>query len=133
MFSKISAAVLFVEDLETCMMFYRDALGLQVVFTDADSVAFRMDDHDFALLRVSAAVEMISTEAVLSEKGVGHRVLLCADSEDIDAAYKMLTSKGVIFVKPPVNQPWGYRTAYFSDPEGNLWEIRQSVDSPQEK
>ena len=32
-------------------------------------------------------------------------------------------------LKPPTTQPWGLRTAYFADPEGNLWEINQPVAS----
>lgn len=131
MFNRVSAAVLIVEDLEQCMVFYRDAVGLQVVFTDSDSVAFRMQDQDFALLKVAAAADMISEAAVSANKEAGRRVLLCADVENADAAYTTLTSQGVQFIKPPISQPWGFRTAYFADPEGNLWEIRQTIPSEQ--
>jgi hypothetical protein len=30
------------------------------------------------------------------------------------------------------HQPWGLRTAYFADPEGNLWEINQPIGSKSE-
>ena len=53
--------------------------------------------------------------------------ILCADVDDVDAIYATLSAKGVPFTRPPLTQPWGYRVAYFNDPEGNLWELRQSV------
>jgi uncharacterized glyoxalase superfamily protein PhnB len=42
---------------------------------------------------------------------------------NVDEEYKKLTGKGVKFVNPPQDKPWGRRTAYFADPEGNLWEL----------
>ena len=54
--------------------------------------------------------------------------LLAAGVEDVDAAYETLSARGVRFLRPPIDQPWGLRTAYFADPEGNLWEINQSID-----
>lgn len=123
----ISAAVLFVQDLNKCMTFYRDVLGVPMTFNDDVSFAFKMGEQDFVLLKISAAVEMITEEAVAPNQAGGHRVLLCAGVEDVDAVYKSLTAKGLTFIKPPVSQAWGRRTAYFADPEGNLWELWHSL------
>ncbi len=119
----ISAAVLFVEDLNKCATFYRDILGVPVTFNDDVSFAFKMGEQDFVLLQLSAAVNMVSEEAIAPDKTGGHRVLLCVGVKDVDAEYKTLTAKGLTFIKPPVSQAWGRRTAYFADPEGNLWEL----------
>lgn len=54
-------------------------------------------------------------------------VMLCADVEDVDTVYKTLADKGVEFIKPPIDQPWGWRTAHLADPEGNIWEFRHSI------
>jgi lactoylglutathione lyase len=127
MIRKVNATVIFVQDLDRCMMFYRDMLDLEVVFSDSDSFAFRMEGQDFALVKLAAGVEMLNEEVLSLHKETGHRVMLCADVEDIDAVYKRLRAKGLIFVKPPIDQPWGWRTAYFADPEGNIWEFRQPI------
>ncbi|HLY26144.1 MAG TPA: VOC family protein [Aggregatilineales bacterium] len=127
MIRKIDAAVLFVKDRARCMLFYRDILGLSVTFSDSNSDAFRLEEQDFVLLDVAAAAEMIGEEALSLQQEAGHRVLLCAGVEDVDATYKMLTAKGVAFIKTPKSQPWGRRTAYFADPEGNIWEIWHSL------
>ena len=122
----VNAVVLFVQDLGKCVAFYRDQVGMEVVFKDDVSTAFKMDKQDFLLLEFAAAAEMVG-EAMIGQQGAGHEVLLCADVDDVDAAYKTLTDKGVAFLKPPKDQPWGIRSAYFADPEGHLWELRRQL------
>jgi lactoylglutathione lyase len=129
MFHKIIATVLFVRDLARCMTFYRDTLGLEVQESDPDSVSFKMENVYFLLLEVSAAAHLISEEGLELKIEGGPRGLLAAGVEDVDAAYEALKAKGVTFLRPPTNQPWGLRTAHFADPEGNLWEINQSIES----
>ncbi len=132
MFRKFDAAVLFVQDLSRCVAFYRNILGFDATFTDANSVAFRLEDQDFVLLKEAAAADMISEEAVSLHQGAGHRVLLCMGVQDVVAVYESLTAKGVTFIKPPKDQPWGRRTAYFADPEGNLWELYHLLNAGQQ-
>jgi lactoylglutathione lyase len=42
---------------------------------------------------------------------------------DVDAAYAELVAGGARAVRPPVDQPWGQRTAYVADPDGHLVEL----------
>ena len=120
-------AVLFVDDLDKCVRFYRDTLGFEPTFSDSVSAAFRLEDQDFVVLKLSAAADMVGEETLALHQGAGRRTLLCADAGDIDALYESLTAKGLTFLKPPVDKPWGRRTAYFADPEGNLWELYQML------
>jgi len=132
MIHRIDATVLFVRDLARCTTFYRDTLGLQVTNSDPNSLTFQMENQYLLLLEVSAAADLIRSEVnALSIEG-GPRVLLAAGVEDVDAAYELLVAKGVTFLRPPTNQPWGLRTAHFADPEGNLWEINQSLEAKPE-
>ncbi|HEY5003878.1 MAG TPA: VOC family protein [Ktedonobacteraceae bacterium] len=125
MFHRIAATVLFVRDLARCLTFYRDTLGLQVTESTPERASFQMENVYFLLLEVSAAAHMISEQANTLKIEGGPRVLLAAGVEDVDAAYEMLKARGVTLLRPPTNQPWGLRTAYFADPEGNVWEINQ--------
>ena len=133
MFHNIMAIELLVRDLASCTAFYRDTLGLEVQESEStpDSVSFQMENVHFFLLEVSAAAHMISEEALELKIEGGPRVLLAAGVEDVDAAYEELKAKGVTFLRPPTDQPWGLRTAYFADPEGNLWEINSPSDPRQ--
>jgi lactoylglutathione lyase len=127
MFQKVTAVVLFVQDFETCLTFYRDKLGLPVAQLEPKFAAFKMQDQDFAMLEISQAADMIGVgvEAFEAQTGKIDRVLLCADVENVDVVYETFKANGVQFTKAPVDQPWGIRAAYFRDPEGNIWEMRQ--------
>jgi len=129
MIRHIVATVLFVRDLERSLTFYRDTLGLEVQESDAHSAGFQMADIYFILLDTSAAASLIGSEEQDLKKRIegGPRGLLAAEVKDVDAAYEELAARGVMFRRPPTNQPWGMRTAHFADPEGNLWEINQPI------
>jgi len=129
MIRNIVATVLFVRDLDRCLTFYRDTLGLEMQNSDPHSAAFRMANIYFLLLDVSAAARLIgSVESELNiEIEGGPRGLLAAEVEDVDATYEKLKARGVTFLRSPIDQPWGKRTAHFVDPEGNFWEINQPM------
>ena len=52
-----------------------------------------------------------------------HSALIATEVEDLDKAYKELKSKSVNFIKEPKMQSWGQYAAYFTDPDGHIWEI----------
>lgn len=43
--------------------------------------------------------------------------------EDVDAALEAAERAGARVTKRPETAEWGGRTAYFADPEDNMWEI----------
>src|SRR5688572_15902849 len=104
MFRHVNAVVLLVHDFETSLAFYRDKVGLQVVQQEEKFAAFKMHDQDFALLHVSDAAEMVNAPiSDVPAQGVG-RILLCANVDDVNAAYATMKDRGVAFTKPPVDQ-----------------------------
>jgi len=128
-FNRISAVVLFVQDFDRCLRFYRDTLGLPVAQLESNFVAFKMVDQDFALQEIAASAQMVNVdvEAFEAQTGKADRALLCARLDNVDIAYEALRAKGVEFTQPPIDQPWGLRAAYFRDPEGNIWEIAHQL------
>ena len=40
--------------------------------------------------------------------------------EDVDRAHALLVERGVEFLDPPADQPWGHRVARLRDPEGRF-------------
>ncbi|MCI0712098.1 MAG: VOC family protein [Chloroflexi bacterium] len=131
MFKRVSAVVLFVQDFDDCLKFYRDTLGLQVVLLESDFAAFKMDDQDFAIQGMETSAQMVNlkVDAFEPQSGKVDRVLLCTRVENVDNAYATLKAKGVEFTGPPEDKPWGIRVAYFRDPEGNIWEIAHPLDA----
>ena len=42
---------------------------------------------------------------------------------DVDKEYQHALANGAASVLPPTTEPWGQRTCYVADPDGNLIEI----------
>jgi predicted enzyme related to lactoylglutathione lyase len=40
--------------------------------------------------------------------------------DDVDSEYERIKSFGVDFVKHPITHPWGSRSFWFRDPDGNI-------------
>ncbi len=133
MIHKLEAMVLFVQDLDRCTAFYRDTFKLQYQGRDADSASFLLQVGLYLiLLSPEGVADLLGTQVNDLSMKVGPRGLLAAGVADVDAAYEELKAKGVTFVRLPTDQRWGLRTAHFADPEGNLWEINQSIESKTE-
>jgi len=60
-------------------------------------------------------------------KTSGGAIYTFGESEDIDKQFQDLKEKGATFIKDPTTQSWGQRTAYFTDPDGHIWEIQQWI------
>ncbi len=126
MFNRVTAVVLFVQDFDKCLAFYRDQLGLEVALLESDFAAFKFADQDFALQAMPKAVELFG--ALPTPSTSTDRAMLCTKVVDVDAAYEQFKANGVEFTKAPEDKYWGIRAAYFRDPEGNLWEIAAPVE-----
>ena len=122
----ISAITLFAEDLPRTRSFYEDVFGLSVIFEDDASAAFDFGGIVINLLQVSAAPELIAPGTVAGPDA-GARLQLTVEVEDVDAVCVELDRKGVALLNGPMDRAWGVRTASFTDPAGNVWEIAQRV------
>ena len=122
----LSLINLFVEDLPAAKAFYRDVLGLELAFEDDNASAYKLGSVLVNLLSVPAAREQIAP-ATVAAPDAGVRIQLAITVDDIDAECADLEAKGVSLVNGPEDQPWGMRTACFTDPAGHLWELAQPI------
>jgi len=116
----------FVEDLEAIKQFYDTILGLPLLFEDNDAAMFKIGITHIKLLKTAAAETLYAPSAV-ANRAAGYRFVLTLPVDDVDAMYTELTSRGVELLNGPVDRPWGVRTASFSDPAGNIWEIAKQI------
>ena len=49
--------------------------------------------------------------------------------DDVDQEVKRLAEMGVPLVKPALTYPWGRRSAWFRDPDGNIVNLYSVVDT----
>lgn len=125
---KAGAIALFVHDLDGCTAFYRDAIALPYKGSDPGRAAFELQGGLLlVLLSPQGATEVLGTDVTALTLEGGPRGYIAMRVADVDGAYEELEAKGVTFVQPPTDKPWGLRMAHFADPEGNLWEITQPI------
>ena len=123
----VGAIILFVEDLARSRAFYRDVLGLDVEFEDAESVGFKIKGLFFIALQVDRARVQLQGEPTATPRA-GATAFLTTFTDDVDALHADLLDRGIDFFQNPADQPWGVRTAYFKDPDGHVWEIAQPIE-----
>ena len=123
---KLDGFGLFVEDMAKMICFYRDVLGFEIKEDDDTSNVYLIKDDTLFLLYGRKDFEKMTSRKYEYIKGLnGHtEIALYVDSfEEVDAEYEKAISKGAVSVLEPVTEPWGQRTCYIADPEGNLIEI----------
>lgn len=63
--------------------------------------------------------------------GENHSLILEFEVDDVDREYARLHELVKTWVKEPSTQPWGTRSTYFRDPDGNLVDLFTVVKMPQ--
>lgn len=123
---KLDGFGVFVKDMGTMVRFYRDVLGFEIKEDDETSNVFLEKDGTLFLLYRRTDFEKMTDKTFGYAKGInGHyEIALQAESfADVDIQFEKAVSKGAVPVMPPTTEPWGQRTCYIADPEGNLIEI----------
>ncbi len=117
---------LFVKDMGAMIGFFRDVLGFEIKESEDSSNVYLVKDGTLFLLYGRNDFESMTGRKYEYVKGLnGHsEIALYVDTfEEVDAEYKKAISKGATSVLEPTTEPWGQRTCYIADPEGNLIEI----------
>jgi catechol 2,3-dioxygenase-like lactoylglutathione lyase family enzyme len=48
-------------------------------------------------------------------------------ADEVDRCAEELVRQGIALLEPPTNQPFGHRTLFFRDPDGNLLEVYAEI------
>jgi catechol 2,3-dioxygenase-like lactoylglutathione lyase family enzyme len=93
---------------------------------DANFVAFESVGVPLTLFHAEGMEQM--APGSMQGAGIGN-VVLEFEVEDVDEEYARLLGLNVPIVKPPTTQPWGLRSVWFRDPDGNIVNFFAAVKS----
>lgn len=133
-------------DIARALHFYRDLLGFAEVFTSSWETGTEVVDKIVGLKDSSAQVVMLQAgnacielfqyktphpkpgeaKRPVCDHGITH---ICLQVTDIDAEYERLKAAGMIFHCPPQAAGNGLRVTYGRDPDGNVVELLEVIDS----
>lgn len=123
---KLDGFGIFVEDLGAQIAFYRDVLGFEIKENASDKNVFLEKDGTLFLMYGRADFEEMTSVKFGYANGINGHLEIALGADDyaaVDREFEKAVSKGANPVMKPQTMPWGQRTCYISDPEGNLIEI----------
>lgn len=121
---------IFVKDMPAMIRFYRDVLGFEIRESEDATNVYLEKDGTLFLLYGRNDFERMTGRRFGYAQGVNGHYEIALSVENyaaVDRAYENMIVKGAQLVMPPTTEPWGQRTCYIADPEGNLIEIGSFV------
>lgn len=106
--------------------FYRDVLGFAIKEDENTTNVFLEKDGTLFLLYRRTDFEKMTNQKFSYCSGINGHYEIALSVENyaaVDRAFLAITAAGGQAVMAPTTEPWGQRTCYIADPEGNLVEI----------
>lgn len=118
--SAIDYTVIFVRDMPAMRRFYEDVLGLPLQRElSPDWIEYRIGPNTLTLARPRRTAADAQTPSGSAALQLAFKVAVA----QVDRCADELLRKGVALMSPPTDQPFGHRTLFFRDPDGNLLEV----------
>ena len=128
---KFNTIGLFTSNNKAIVDFYTKAFGFT---TDWDGVQLNVEmylGNNRIILYPRSAFEQMVSKTFQYPEGYNGTMELSFDVlsfADVDKEYQNALNYGAKSILPPTTEPWGQRTCYVADPDGNLIEIGSFVE-----
>lgn len=122
---RIEAVGLFVNDMQAMVAFYRDVLGMETDWNGEANANLNAGATRLIMYGRDDFEKMVSHRFHYPQglNGTVEIAFEMPSRADVDKEYKRIVAAGATSVLEPTDEPWGQRTCYVADPEGNLLEI----------
>jgi catechol 2,3-dioxygenase-like lactoylglutathione lyase family enzyme len=116
----IDYTVIFARDMAAMRRFYEDILGFPLQRElSPDWIEYRVGGNTLALARP----KRFAGDAPTPKGSAALQLAFKVSVAEVDQCADELVRKGVALLSPPTDQPFGHRTLFFRDPDGNLLEM----------
>lgn len=117
---QIDYTVIFARNMTAMRRFYEDVLKFPIHHELGPQwVVYRVGSNLLALTERG----LMFTDAPTPEGALSLQLAFRVPPTLVDACAEELAAANVSIVLPPTDQPWGHRTLFFRDPDGNVLEI----------
>jgi catechol 2,3-dioxygenase-like lactoylglutathione lyase family enzyme len=121
---QLDYTVIFARDLPRMRRFYEDVMRFPIHQELGPSwIAYRVGSNILTLTERGLMFSDPPTPAGALALQLAFRVA----PDDVDRCAAELAVAGVAIELPPTDQPWGHRTLFFRDPDGNVIEIYADI------
>lgn len=123
---KLEGFGVFVRNMPAMIRFYRDVLGFAIQEAEDTQNVYLEKDGTLFLFYGREDFEKMAGRGFAYASGINGHFEIALGVENyaaVDRAYAHVLENGGESVMPPTTEPWGQRTCYIADPEGNLVEI----------
>ena len=119
----IDYTVIFVRDMTAMRRFYEEVLGFPLLREFTGWFEYQIGNNTLALARPTRTAKDAPIPIGTAALQLAFKVSL----PEVDACADELVHRGVDLLSPPTNQPFGHRTVFFRDPDGNLLEFYADI------
>ena len=120
----IDYTVIFVRDMAAMRRFYQDVLRFPLLRELSPGwIEYRLGDNTLALARPSRT----AADAPTPNGSASLQLAFKVSAREVDQCADELVRQGVSLLSPPTDQPFGHRTLFFRDPDGNLLEVYAEI------
>ena len=121
---KFTHSSIITENVERLLSFYRDVLQIEPQTYGENYAEFITEDGILSLCSLTTQ-ESLAPGSI--KPASNHNVMFEFQVDDVDKEYKRLLELEIEWVKPLTIQPWGNRSTYFRDLDGNLLSFYSRV------
>ncbi|MFN8536286.1 MAG: VOC family protein [Thermomicrobiales bacterium] len=120
----IDYTVILVRDMAAMRRFYEEILGFPLIRELSPNwIEYRVGPNTLALSRPGRT----AADAPIPTGTAALQLAFKVAVPEVDQCADELTRQGVPLLSPPTDQPFGHRTLFFRDPDGNLLEIYAEI------
>ncbi len=120
----IDYTVIYARDLSKMRRFYEEVLQLELIRELSPRwIEYRIGPNVLAL----ALPGLTAKDDPVPQNTAALQLAFRVERDAVDACAAELEQQGIAIMLPPTDQPFGHRTLFFRDPDGNVLEIYAEI------